>query len=607
MNIGNIYGIQGNYPKSIDYQFKALKVKKQLGGQFDIAQIYTNLGNLYGIQQNFGEALKYFKLSLKIAQKISFKEGVAINYVNIGTAYYNQGKKEEAEQAFKEALQISKTIGNPNGLAASLLMLGKINLKKHKHTIAKEYFEQALALRQKMGERDMSAALRVALGTAYLMQRDYKLALIHLKKGIQSALHTGNPLIVRDGAEYLSKVYEATGDYKKSLESYQLFKKMTDSVLNGKNIREITRLENKKREDSLKMAQSKEKALLNAEIKQRKTTQNATYLGLGLSALLILVLMMFYWEKQKHNRKLNTANTALGNYNNELKIVNERIHIAHEEIKTTNESLQDSLKKVEEQRDDIVSSINYAQRIQQAILPIESKLNTALPEHFILFRPRDVVSGDFYWFEEIGHKQFIIVGDCTGHGVPGAFMTMLGVQALNNIILQKQIHSPAQILEELHHTTRAMLHIQNTQVDDGMDIVICVIDKNTQTLEFAGAKNPLVIVQNNELRHIRGDRFGINGYHLSGDKVTFTNHSFDVAQPTTIYLYSDGYQDQFGGPQGRKFLKKQLNDLLLEISTKPITQQKQILANTLDNWIQDGHQIDDILIMGVKTGTSTTT
>ena len=256
--------------------------------------------------------------------------------------------------------------------------------------------------------------------------------------------------------------------------------------------------------------------------------------------------------------------------------------------------------ELEQRNKDVTASINYARRIQKAVLPVEESMQAALPEHFVLYRPRDVVSGDFYWFDIIEDKIFLVVADCTGHGVPGAFMTMLGTQALNEIVKQKKIYSPELILKDLDHTMRRMLQRKHTQISDGMDAVVCVIDKKQNLLQFAGAHNSLIVVEQGDLRVIKGDSLGVNGYRREGRELRFTLHNVPLNSPMTFYMYSDGYQDQFGGEHGKKFMKKRLRETLHELSDKPMEEQKQILEDTLDNWMGDHRQIDDIVVMGVK-------
>jgi len=280
-------------------------------------------------------------------------------------------------------------------------------------------------------------------------------------------------------------------------------------------------------------------------------------------------------------------------------------------LQAANEGLEDKVQKrtqeieqylgiVKKQWDGIQASISYAQRIQTAILPLEETLCNALPQHFIFYRPRDIVSGDFYWFKEVGKKQFLVAADCTGHGVPGAFMTMLGAQALANIILQNNVHSPDQILSALDDTLQALLQSKSTLLRDGMDISVCVIDKHHKTLHFAGAVNPLIVIQNNEMQVLKSSRYSINGHRPEGQVIEFPTHKVDLAIDTTFYIFSDGLQDQFGGEQNRKFSSKRLRNTLLENYPKPIQEQNQLLAQAIDEWQGEFEQIDDMLLIGVR-------
>ncbi|OJJ23150.1 hypothetical protein BKI52_02005 [marine bacterium AO1-C] len=280
-----------------------------------------------------------------------------------------------------------------------------------------------------------------------------------------------------------------------------------------------------------------------------------------------------------------------------LKAANEGLE---EKVQKRTQEIEQYLEVVKKQWDGIQASISYAQRIQTAILPLEETLRNALPEYFIFYRPRDIVSGDFYWFTEIDQKQFLVVADCTGHGVSGAFMTMLGTQALANIIIQNKIHSPDQILSELDDTLQTMLQSKSTLLRDGMDIVLCVIDKQQKVLRFAGAVNPLVVIQHNEMQVLKSSRYSINGHRREGQVINFTTHTVDLTVDTMFYLFSDGLQDQFGGEKKRKFSSKRLRNLLLENHQKPITTQNRLLAQALDEWQGEFDQIDDMVLIGVR-------
>jgi len=581
-NIGIIYKNQGDYEQALTYYQKSQEIFEEIKNDRGLAYIYNNIGLTYKNQGKYAQSLEYYQKSLKLFKKVDDKRGVVYAYNNIGIIYKNQENYEMALEYYQKSLDLRLEIADKNGIANVYISLGKLALADKDYKKAQNYFEKSLSLREEMGEDAAINEAYINLGIAYFYQKNEKQALIYLEKGMQNAFKIGTPNIIKDG-EYLAKVYEAQGNYKKAYQNYVLFKQMSDSLINKESIRRVTQLEEKynfnKLTDSLQIVQEQEKTLLNAEIKQRQFIQIATFIGLILLASFLIVLFVFYRSKQKSNLELNEAN---------------------EEIKNINTSLQRTLSTVEKQRDSILDSINYARNIQRAALPLESEIKEALKEYFILFKPRDVVSGDFYWFEEIEDKKFIVVADCTGHGVPGAFMTMLGIQALTDIIIQKEIYSPDKILNNLDSMLRKLLKSASTKIKDGMDIGICVIDKKEKTLCYAGAKSSLIIIQEGVLKEVRGNFRGINGEYKIKEHKVFTSHSFDLSKKATFYLYSDGYQDQFGGKRNKKFMKKRFREFLYEIYEKKMTEQKKILEETLNNWMEGYEQVDDILVMGIR-------
>lgn len=258
-------------------------------------------------------------------------------------------------------------------------------------------------------------------------------------------------------------------------------------------------------------------------------------------------------------------------------------------------------KEITEKNKSITDSINYASRIQKAMLPLESRIQEALPEHFILFRPRDIVSGDFYWFAETPDRIIITAADCTGHGVPGAFMSMVGAEILTTLV-SKGIVESHDILTHQNRYIRKALNQDQTENHDGMDMALCSIDKKRNVVEFTGAKNPLIYINSkDELVTIKADKQGIGGDQIEED-FHYTKNEIPNDPGTWYYMFSDGYQDQFGGPSRRKFMIKHMRELLLEIHTKSAQEQKEILNSTIEKWMADGgtEQTDDILVIGFK-------
>jgi serine phosphatase RsbU (regulator of sigma subunit) len=314
----------------------------------------------------------------------------------------------------------------------------------------------------------------------------------------------------------------------------------------------------------------------------------------------------------------NQMAAAIQAQQEEILLQNVSLAQQKEEIEAQRDELEKNEQALEKAYHDIQSSINYAKRIQQAILPDWTMIEHYLPKSFILFQPRDVVSGDFYWFASIDStekiteeqrfltplnpdKLIIIAADCTGHGVPGAFMSLIGIDSINSIVHQQRVFSPEIILERLHLSIRNLLRQDTSENRDGMDIAVCVLNRNRQgkitDIEFAGAKNSIIYIKNGEVHQIKGDKFPIGGKQNEVQRL-FTKHIIPIDSPTAFYLASDGYEDQFGGNDNSKFMIKRLRELLLNIHLQPYDQQKEILLDTFQQWKGKYNQLDDVMIAG---------
>lgn len=317
------------------------------------------------------------------------------------------------------------------------------------------------------------------------------------------------------------------------------------------------------------------------------------FYGFVAISLIISVFLIIKWRERNLQREKRILEEKVAERTKEI----ER---QKEEIRTQRDVAERQRDQISEQKQSIMDSIHYAKRIQSAVLPPEDLIKKTLPKHFILYKPRDVVSGDFYWMVTKNNRIIIAAADCTGHGVPGAFMSMLGVAFLNEIVSKKEIIHANQILEELKDHVIKSLHQTGKEGEskDGMDIALSVIDMKEMTLEFAGAYNPLYKIRKNELEQVKADRMPIGIYYVQ-DK-TFTNHKIDLEKGDTIYMFSDGYPDQFNGKTGKKFMAKRFKKLLLGIQDKSMNEQKEILNDTIEEWMKGTEQIDDILVVGIR-------
>ncbi|OQY03595.1 MAG: hypothetical protein B6I20_04730 [Bacteroidetes bacterium 4572_117] len=298
-----------------------------------------------------------------------------------------------------------------------------------------------------------------------------------------------------------------------------------------------------------------------------------------------LVLLWFYLRI----RRIKKQNEQL----------EKQVELRTAEVVMQKDLIEQHLHEISEQKREITDSIVYAKRIQTAALPVDKFAKEIIPEHFVLFKPKDIVSGDFYWVGQKNGKTVVVAADCTGHGVPGAFMSMLGISFLNKIVNEKEITKPNEILNRLRENVMHALHQtgEENESKDGMDITVCTILHENMRLQFAGANNPLYLVQNNEIKIIKGDKMPVAFYdHMQPFKL----HEFDIQKNDIFYIFSDGYADQFGGPKGKKFMYKPFRNLLGEIIDKPMYIQKEILDKKIEEWKSNIEQVDDIVVMGVR-------
>ncbi len=312
-------------------------------------------------------------------------------------------------------------------------------------------------------------------------------------------------------------------------------------------------------------------------------------------------LQKAHFELQERNQSLLKVQKDLRFKSDQITEQNEELMVQKEEILTQRDAMQSQKEFIEKQNRDIIASIRYAKTIQHAMLPSKESLKKILPHSFVYYNPRDIVSGDFYWLAEINGKTVIAVVDCTGHGVPGGFMSLVGENMLNQIVKQKGITNPAEILNRLHIGINESLQQAENDNQDGMDAAVVVLAKQTGMMEFSGAKNPLLIVNaSKEASEIKGDKCSIGGNNQYIKKVEFNNHQIPFEKGSSYYLFSDGFADQFGGERDRKFMTTNFKKLLADISDHTMDDQKFLLEKRFEEWKRGYPQTDDVMVLGFK-------
>lgn len=588
-NLAYLYQGFSENEKAITYMLKALKVKEELN---DITGVSTSLAGLAGVyykMNNFKLALNYFNQSLEIENKTEkssnegyVRQGAIIG--NIGLCYVGLGEIDKGLENYLKAVELYIEHGLEESNGSFYGNIGLIYLKdKQDYNQALIYLKKAALLHEK--NEDISA-LSTAYGglcEIYSIQNDFANALIYGKKALKNAKLSEDKGSILEANKSLALVFYNNKDYQLAYEYIKAAFEVKDSIFNETSSQQIAEMQTKydteKKETENNLLKTKQ-ALDKAALDKKATQQYILLIGLGLTLIIVFYVVYSLNEKKKINKLLNTKNQI-----------------------------------IEEKNKDITDSINYAKRIQGAILP-EENLILAHYESFIYYQPKDIVSGDFYWIKEIGNKFYFSVVDCTGHGVPGAFMSIIGFNSLNRIVEDLQLSETGLILDKLNELVLHSIRKQDkdgSSIRDGMDISLCCIDLENETLEFSGANNPLYLIRTTtnttenlpitltekdyNLIEIKADKMAIGGVE---NTKKYRTHFLQLQKGDTVYLFSDGYADQFGGPKSKKFMYKQFKQLLITIQEQPMEEQKNILDKTILNWRGDLDQIDDICVMGVR-------
>ena len=603
--IGVVYFQQGNYPKALDYYLKALKIDEELNDKSGMADILVNIGIFYKDQGDYPKALDYYFKALKIDEELleqaqhrrnddeirKEEKGIAADLSNIGLTYYEQKDFSKTLDCYFKALKIDEELENKNGIAIRLGNIGLVYDAQKNYPKALDYYSRALKMREELGDSYLIAITLSNIGSLYTMQNKYGDAYNYLYHALALDASNGEKDGVKDDYEQLSKLYEKStsplpdtvggkilNKEEMRLRSMYYYKRsiaIRDTIFSEENKKQLVRKEMNyefdKKEAATKAEQDKKDAVTTAEKQRQKVITYSVSVGLLLVLLLALFIFRGYRQKQR-------ANTI---------------------ITQQKEEVEKQKKLVEEKNKDITDSINYAKRIQEAFLIPESEIKKQFADAFVLFKPKDIVSGDIYWFAESKYNKVLVVADCTGHGVPGGFMSMLSFAMLQETLLLEEVKTTAQALTYLDHKITETLNRNNRSYRDGMDMTLCAFSKSANTLQFSCANRPLVLIRNGELKEFSPDKFTIGGA-IDNVSKDFRNQEIQIESGDMIYLFTDGYVDQFGGLKGKKFKHKQLNEKLLAICHQPLANQKEILEQTFNDWKGTLEQVDDVCVIGVK-------
>jgi serine phosphatase RsbU (regulator of sigma subunit) len=564
LNFGGIYLQFGKFDKSLTYYIKATKAFGDLKDSANLTRCYNNLGNVFYYLGKLPEAADNYNMAAAYAEKRNDVVMLVRIYNALAVIEISKKDYDKTLGYFQKAIKINEKVGDKQMEAGIYNNMASVCVEQKKFSEAillfNKYREKALELGDKKGVANAYGSM----GEVYRQMSDYDNAIMYFKLqfAIADSIKINKQKMVAEKG--LWEVYKAKGNYREAhdaLEQYMIFKDSVDKETMNKNIASLTeRLENEKKEKERELRQAALDAEHAAEIRKQRIIIYSVIIALVLALGIVYQVFRNFSQKKKANVELEKKNRI-----------------------------------IEEKQKEIIDSINYAKRIQHTLLAHTDFLNLNIPHNFVYFHPKDIVSGDFYWAAKHKDRFYLAVCDSTGHGVPGAFMSLLNMGFLNEAIKEKQLEEPNQVFD--HVRERLITSISNEGQKDGMDGILLCIDQKNKTIEYCAANNEPVLVQDGKLVELPKDKMPVG----KGEKTnSFTLHKIDYKSGDHLYLYTDGFADQFGGPKGKKFMYKKLNELLVSISTKPLSEQSALLTSTFNAWKGDLEQVDDVCIIGIR-------
>jgi serine phosphatase RsbU (regulator of sigma subunit) len=512
---------------------------------------------------------------------------------NLGYVNYRMGKYDTALVLYTRMSEIYQKLGLLTEYGTSLGNMGLVYSRQSVFEKAEDFLLRAIEILSKQG--DDYAVIEFMIEYAGILQHKGEInkAIACASASFANAAKNGIIELERDAAYRLAQLYQDYGRYDSAYYFQSLYINANDSINSVRNIQRMADLRTE-------FEVAKKQAEVNV-LQKNKVIQLIVIISLVLILLLAMGLIMLYYDSLKRSQKFTKAlderRVLLEKQSTELKEQNDKIIKANEELKQLYEITNS-------QKDEIISSILYAQRIQSAVLPQEEYITELLNENFIIYKPKDIVSGDFYWIKQVKHYIILAAADCTGHGVPAAFMSMLGISLLNEIVQRKEVTQANQVLNELRRQIKHSLRQTGKREGsrDGIDIALCVIDSEKNIMQYSGANSPCYLITNingeSVFKEIEADPMPV-GVHFLSDK-PFNNHEIRLEIGDIFYIFSDGFADQIGGGNNSRFGTSKFRKLLSEIHDKPMYEQKAILEQTLKEWMGGQPQRDDILVIGAR-------
>lgn len=596
-DIGYVYMDKHDYKTALTYYHKALDIAEEQESEGLKIIALTYLGQIYHKRSEYEKALEVYEKALDyfLENPEGNERNISIMYSNVANLYMKLDKEESAVVYFNRGLKLAEKQNDEKNISNISLSLAELYYKNEDYKKAEIYYLDAIKGYEVLDSYFHMMEAYLSIADLYYITNQFDKAYEFYKKTYDISLKTDDVSKQSLADKGLAMYYEHKQDYSKALSYYKSYMELNDSIqkLESENQMnelltkyeteqkelEIANLEKEKAMDEAEIAKERSKLVeQQAKSEQEKIFRYALLIGIILLLAIVGYVWYAYNQKSKANLIISEQKALVEEQKKQVEIQKEEIEDAHKEIK---------------------DSINYAKRIQTAILPPIQTVNEYLRDSFILYLPKDIVAGDFYWLEHKGENVFFAAADCTGHGVPGAMVSVICNNALNRSVREFGLEKPGEILDKTRDFVQMEFSKSEEAVSDGMDIALCGITQSEEVnkITFAGANNPMWIVRNGEVIVVPADKQPVGKFENSKP---YTTHEIDLKKGDSIYIFSDGYQDQFGGEKGKKFKSSNFKKLLIEINSLSMTEQRDILEKRYIEWRGDIEQIDDVCVIGFR-------
>ncbi len=579
-NIGEFYYQIGKNEKSLEYFLPAYSTYIQLNKLSIASDVLLRISEQYNLIGLNNKSIEKCKENLKLIEKTKDYQTEGYIFQRMFSTYMAMNDFQNAELMIEKLKACAEKNNESGFIGLSYWCMAQLYGAKKNTEKEKEFLLKSIKFYESVNDKNNLQYRLINLGIFYLDNYQFKDAIVSSKKGLELSRELKDIYSQRDFLNLLYLSYKKFNKFDQALKAHEEYQSAIDSIQSLENHKSIETKESEllfeKKQTKLQEEQLQKDLITKKESEKQIVIRNSLLIGLVLIAIFIGFILKNYRQKQKSNVLLQEQNETIRTQKSEVEI---QKHF------------------IEEKQKEILDSLQYAKRIQNAILARPEEINKQLPENFLLYRPKDIVAGDFYFFEVTPTHIFYAAADCTGHGVPGAMLSVVCANALTRSVREFKLYEPGKILDKTRDLVLETFAKSAEDVKDGMDISLISIEKNNRKFAWSGANNPLWLVKEGKLTEVKADKQPIG---KSENPSPFTTHFFDDLGPVTIYLFTDGYADQFGGPKGKKFKYKQLEEICIANSDKSMAEQQRIFSKKFEDWKKEIEQIDDVCLIGFR-------